>query len=125
MGNVLKRFRPSPVPIFYYWFYIPLTCANTSERLAGSRVWCLDPSRVLSCASDRSFVIEHEVCSVSTKPQVSTIPHYAITVCCNRTVHSQHRLPVRVEARELNVKYARASRELKPGPFVLAAECNH
>ena len=31
------------------------------------------PFRVFSCASDRPFVIERQVCSLSTKPQVSTI----------------------------------------------------
>ena len=52
------------------------------------------PSRVFSCASDRPFVIERQVCSLSTKPQMSTTLHYTITVCvCNRTAHSQHCLP--------------------------------
>ena len=46
-------------------FYIPLTCANTSERSAGSRDWYLGPSWVFSCASDRPFVIERQVCSLS------------------------------------------------------------
>ena len=46
------------------------------------------PSRVFSCASDRLFVIERQVCTLSTKPQVSTTLHYTITVCCNRTAHS-------------------------------------
>ena len=81
------------------------------------------PSRVFSCASDRPFVIERQVCSLSTKPQVSTTLHYMITVCCNRTAHSQHCLPASVEARELNLKYARATRELNSGPFAPAAEC--
>ena len=27
--------------LFIIWFYIPPTCANTSEWLAGSRAWCL------------------------------------------------------------------------------------
>ena len=27
----------------YYWFYIPPTCAVTSERSTGSRVWCSGP----------------------------------------------------------------------------------
>ena len=42
---------------------------------------------------------------------------------CNRTAHSQHCLPACVEARELNLKYARATGELNPGPFAPAAEC--
>ena len=55
--------------------------SNTSQRSAGSRVRCLGPFSGFSCASDRPFVIERQVCSLSTKPQVSTTPHYTITVC--------------------------------------------
>ena len=29
--------------LFIIGFYIPATCTNTSERSAGSRVWCLSP----------------------------------------------------------------------------------
>ena len=54
---------------------------------------------------------------------MSTTLHYTITVCCNRTAHSQRCLPVSVEARELNLKYARATGELISGPFILAVEC--
>ena len=106
----------------YYWFYIPPTCANTSERSVGSRTICLGPSRVLSCASDRQFLIERQVCRLSTKPHVSTALHYTITVCCNRTAHSQHCLLASVDARELNLKCARATGELNPGLFALAAD---
>ena len=81
------------------------------------------PSRGFSCASDSPFVIERQVFGLSTKPQVSATLHYTITVCCNRTAHSQNRLPVSVEARELNLKYARATGELNLGPFAPAAEC--
>ena len=38
-------------------------------------------------------------------------------------MHSQHCLPLSVEVRELNLRYARATGELNPGPFVLATEC--
>ena len=48
------------------------------------------------------------VYSLSTKPQVSTKLHYTITI---------------VEARELNLKYARATGELNTRPSTLAAEC--
>ena len=54
---------------------------------------------------------------------MSTTLHCTITVCSSRTAHSQHCLPVSEEARELNLKYARATRELNPGPFALADEC--
>ena len=43
--------------------------ANTSESGAWS------PSRVISGASDRPFLIECQVCSLSTKLQASTIFH--------------------------------------------------
>ena len=46
-----------------------------------------------------------------------------ITICCNRTAHRQHCLPAGVEARELNLKYARATGELNLGPFASAAKC--
>ena len=75
------------------------------------------PSLVFSCASDRPFVIERQVCSLSTKPQVSTTLHYTITVLCNRTAHSQHCLSASVEVRELNLKYAQATGELNPDPL--------
>ena len=81
------------------------------------------PSPVFSFASDCPFVIERQVCSPSTKQQVSTTLHYTITVCGNRTAHSQYCLLASVEARELNLKYARATGELNPGSFDLAAEC--
>ena len=48
------------------------------------------PSRVSNYASDHPFDIKRQVCSLSTKLQVSTTLYYTITVCCNRTVHSQH-----------------------------------
>ena len=45
---------------FIYLFiigkYIPPTCANTSERLAGSRVWCLGPFSGFSCTSNRRLL---------------------------------------------------------------------
>ena len=69
------------------------------------------PSRVFSCASDHPFVIERQVCSQSTKPQVSTTLHYTITVCCNRTAHIQHCLPASAEARELNLKCDQATED--------------
>ena len=75
------------------------------------------------CASDRPFVIELQVCSLSSKPQVSTTLHYTITVCCNRTAYSQLCLPASGEVRELNLKYTRVTGELTPRPFALAAEC--
>ena len=56
------------------------------------------------------------------KPCVSTTLHYTIIVCRNRIAHSQYCLPARVEARELNLKYARATGELNPGPFAPATE---
>ena len=93
--NAIIKFRPSVQPrlfIFIYFaigFYMPPTSANTSERSAGSRFWYLGSSRVFSCASDRPFAIERQVCSLSTKPQLSTALHYTITVCYNRTAHSQ------------------------------------
>ena len=110
--------------LFIYLFIIGPTCANTSERSAGSRVRYLGPFSGFKLPSDRPFVIERQVCSLSTKPQVSTTLHYTITVCCNRTAHSQHCQSVSVEARELNLKYARATGELNPGTFALAGECN-
>ena len=72
--------------LFIIWFYIPPICANTSEWSAGLQVWCLGPQRIFSCASDHPFVIERQVCNLSTKPQVSTTLHYTITVCCNHTL---------------------------------------
>ena len=69
---------------------MPAACANTSKRSAGSRVWFLGPFSGFDCASDRPFVIERQVSSLSTKQQMSTTLHYTITVCCNRTAHSQH-----------------------------------
>ena len=68
------------------------------------------------------LVFERQVCSLSIKPQVSTTPHYTITVCCNRTAHSQHCLPTSVEVQELTLKYACPTGELDPGPFALADE---
>ena len=100
--------------------YITLSCAKTSEQSAGSRVFVLRP--VLG-AWDRHFVIERQVCSLSTKPQVSTTFHYTIKACCNRTEHSQHCLPASAKARELNLKYAWTNEELNPEPFALASEC--
>ena len=98
---------------FIIGFYIPPSHANTLERSAGSRVWCLGPSRVFSFTSDRPFGIERQVCSLSTQPQVSTRLHYAITVC----------LPASVAAQELNLKYARATEQLNSGLFAPVAEC--
>ena len=119
--------RPISVYLFiyfiYYWIYIPPTCSNTSERSAGSQIWYLGPFSGFSCASDRPFVIECQVCSLSTKSQVSITLHYTITVCCNSTAHSQHCLPASEEARELKLKYDRATAKSNPGPFALAAEC--
>ena len=92
------------------------TFADTSERSAGSRFWSLGPFSGFSCASDRPFVIERQVCSPSTKPHVSTILHYTIRVCCNRTVHSQHCLTASVDAPEINVMCDRAIGELIPYP---------
>ena len=54
---------------------------------------------------------------------MSTTLYYTITVCCNRTAHSQHCLPVSVEARAVNLKYARAIGKLNPEPIAIAAEC--
>ena len=45
---------------------------------------------------------------------MSTTLQYTVTVYFNRTAHSQHCLPAGVEARELNLKYARATGELNP-----------
>ena len=81
------------------------------------------PSRIFSCASDRPFVIERQVCRLSTKPHVSTTLRYTITVHSNHTAHCQHCLPASVETRELKLKYARATGKLNPGPIVPAAEC--
>ena len=103
--------------MYFICFYIPLSRANTSERSTGSPVW------YLGLFSGRPFVLERQVCSLSTKSQVLTTLHYTITVCCNRTAHSQHCLPASVETRELNLKFGRAPGELKPGPFAPAAEC--
>ena len=113
--------------LFIYLFIIgfynrPHMLTHRNDRqVRESGAWA--PSRVFSCASDRPFVIEHQVCSLSTKPHVSTTQHYTITVCCNRTGYSQHCLPASVEARELNLKYARATggiepRTLRPGSRV-------
>ena len=43
---------------------------------------------VFSCAWDRPFVIERQVCNISTIPQVWTTLHYTITVCSNRIAHT-------------------------------------
>ena len=51
--------------LFIIGFYIPSTCANTSKWSAGSRIWCLGPFMGFSCASDRPFVIERQVCSLT------------------------------------------------------------
>ena len=77
---------------------------------------------MFSCSSDHPFVIERQDCSLSAKPLVSTTLHYTITVCCNRTAHSKCCLPASVEARELNLKYARTTEELNPGSFAPATE---
>ena len=79
-------------------------------------------SLVFSCASDRSFIIERQVCSLRTKPQVSTTLHYTITVCCNRTTHSQHCLPASVQARELILNSRSGDRGIELGPFAPAAD---
>ena len=88
--------------LFVIGFYIPPSCAKARSGWqvlkSGSEV----PSWLLSCALDHPFVMECKVCSLSTKPQL----HYTITVYCNRTAHSQHRLPASIEAQELNLKYA-------------------
>ena len=95
------KFPPKIIIIYIYYlfiigFYIPPSSANTSEQLVvPSRVWGFG---VVSCASDRPFVIKHQFGSLSTKPLVSTTLHYTIIVCCNRTAHSQHCLPASVEA---------------------------
>ena len=81
------------------------------------------PSLVFICTLVRPFVIECQVCSPSTKPQVTTTLHYTITVCCNHTAHSQHCLTASVKARELNLKYARVTGKLNPGHFARTAEC--
>ena len=88
----------------YYWFDIPSTCANNSVSRFASLVLRLLLGFLAARASDRRFVIECQVCSLRTKPQVSTTLPYMITVCCNRTAHSQHFLLASVEARELNLK---------------------
>ena len=95
---------------------IPPSRANTSERSAGSRVWCLGSFSGFSFASDRPLVIERQVCSLNTNPYVSTALHYTITVCCNRTARSQHCLPASVQTRELHLKYARATGDRTPDP---------
>ena len=81
------------------------------------------PSRVFSSTLNRPFVIERQVCNLSTKSQVSTTLHYRITVCCNRRAHRQHCLPASEDARELNLKYARATGKLNSWPFAPVAEC--
>ena len=99
--------------ILFYLFiigfiYRPYVLTHRSGRqIRESGAWT--PFRAFSCASDRPFVIEREVCSLSTKPQVSTTLHYTIIVRCQRTAHSQHCLPASADARELNLKYARAT----------------
>ena len=82
----------------------------------------LAPSRVLSCASDRPFVFEPQVCSLSTGANY-TVLGLTIIICCNRTAHSQHCLRASVKARELNLKCARATGESNHGPFAPPAEC--
>ena len=105
--------------VFIYRPHVRSPRSGRQVRKSGAQT----NSRVFRCASDRSYNIERQVCSLSTKPQVSTTLHYTITVCCNRTAHSQHRLPASVLARELNLKYARATGELNPGSFAPAVEC--
>ena len=53
---------------------------------------------------------------------MSTTLHYASTVCGCRTAHSQHCFLATVEARELNIKYARPTGKLNTVYFALAAE---
>ena len=121
-----KQSHEDQIYLFIIGFYILPSCANISERSAGLQVWYIGPFLGFGCASDHPFVIKHQVCSLNTKPQLSTTLHYTIAVSvqpqflCNRTAHSQHCLPASLEAREWNLKYARATGELNPG---LLAEC--
>ena len=72
--------------VFIYCPHVLTSRRGRQVRESGIQV----PSRVfVSCLSDRPFVIECQVCSLSTKPQVSTMLHYTVTVCCNHTAHSQ------------------------------------
>ena len=113
--------------VFYIFIFGFIYRPHVLIPQSGWQLWQSDtqaPSQVISCDSDRPFVIKkRQVCILSIKSQVSTTLHYTITVCCNRTAHSQHCLPISVEARELNLKYARATGELNPGLFAPAAEC--
>ena len=66
----------------YYLLYIYVSHVLTplsGRQVRESRSWA--PSRVLSCTSDRPFVIERQVCSLSTEQQLSTTLHYTIRVC--------------------------------------------
>ena len=83
----------------------------------------MPPSRGLSCASERPFVIERQVCSLSTKPhcQLHCITRTQFVVTVQRI--AKHCLPASVEARVLNLKYARVTGELNHGSFAPAAEC--
>ena len=110
--------------LFIIGFYIPLSCANTSERSAGSPVWCL--GLFLSFYLRLRSSVCYRTPGLQPKYQttgVNCTAAYTTTVCCNRTALNPHCLPINVEARELNLKYARATGELNPGPFAPAAEC--
>ena len=79
--------------------------------------------RVFSCALGRPFVIERQVCSLSTKPQMWTTLNYTITVCCTRTAYN-HTLPLLAfRCRGPKIKSQICSDDLNPRPFALAAEC--
>ena len=111
---------------FYYLFIIDfIYCPHVLIPRRGGRFasLVLTPFRVFSFASDRPFVIERQLCSLSTKPNVFNYAAYTITVCGNSTAHSQDCLPASVEAKELNLKYALATGELNPGPLAPAAKC--
>ena len=79
------------------------------------------PSRVLAAPQ-----IVRLLSNAKSQPMYQTAgDHYTALYdhsCSNRIAHSQHCLLASVAARELNLKYARATWELNPGPFAPAAE---
>ena len=108
--------------LFYYWLYIPLSFASISERSAGLRVWYLGPFSGWQLRLRSSVCYRTPNLHLWNKPQMSTTLHYTITVCCNRTAHRQHWLPVSVVSQEQTLKYALAIGELNPRPFASAAK---
>ena len=84
------------------------------------------PFRVFSCASDRSFVIERQVFSLSTKPQVSTTLHCTITICVQQYSAWPKLLACQCRGPRVKSQICSGDRRIEPRTLSTSSRvCNH